>query len=87
MENEEKTWTHIHFDLSVVDFVAIRKIMEDLRWKGVTFDSGGTREVYEWHTDWSLEGPMSVRDLTDLLDEKGIAHTTVKTLEPIDNHD
>ena len=78
MENEEDTWTHIHFDLGVVNFDAIRDIQRDLLEKGITFDSGGTRETFEWHTDWSLDRPMSVRDLTNLLDEKGIAHTTVE---------
>ena len=96
MENEEDTWTHIHFDLGVVNFDAIRAIQRDLLKEGITFDSGGTRETFEWHTDWSLTSRcrcrecvsgdlMSsadytklVKDLTDLLDEKGIAHTTVE---------
>jgi hypothetical protein len=34
----------------------------------------------EWHTDWSLEGPMSVKDITTYLDEEGISYTTVEVL-------
>jgi len=73
-----ETWTHIHFDLDVTDFAAIRTIQKELLENGVSFDSGGTKDTFEWHTDWSLEGPMSVEDLTKILNEKDIPHTTVE---------
>ena len=73
-----ETWTHIHFDLAVTDFAAIRTIQKELLENGVSFDSGTDGTIFEWHTDWSLEGPMSVEDLTKLLNEKDIPHTTVE---------
>ena len=74
-------WTHIHFDLSKVTMDKLSAIEDELREKGVTFDTGcvlapdGPRE---WHTDWALEGPMNVTDLTKYLDGKGIEYETVK---------
>ena len=34
-------------------------------------------ETREWHTDWSLVGPMSVADIASFLVTKRIAFTTV----------
>ena len=52
-----------------------------LRRRGVSFDTGvtlATNGPREWHTDWSLEGPMSVKDITNYLDEENIDYSTVK---------
>jgi len=76
-----KTWTHIHFNLLEVDNDLLLIIEEDLREQGVTFDTGRLMKPEgprEWHTDWSLEGPMSVKDITTYLDEEGISYTTVE---------
>ena len=72
-------WTHIHFDLNKITLDELFSVETELSEKGVYFDTGtcipnGPRE---WHTDWSLEGPMSVADLTKHLDELGIEYTTV----------
>ena len=74
------TWTHIHFNLKVVDLQTIYAIEDELLKEGVTFDTGcwitpeGPRE---WHTDWSLEGPLTVEDIAKRLDEKGVSYTLV----------
>lgn len=79
-----KTWTHIHFNLLEVDMQTIYDIEGELHEKGVFFDTGthirpeGPRE---WHTDWSLSGPMSVEDLSKYLDDKGVTYTLVKVLK------
>ena len=78
------TWTHIHFNLLEVDINALFEIEAELREsEGVSFDTGcwmtpeGPRE---WHTDWSLEGTMSVEDLAKYLDDKSVPYTLVKVL-------
>lgn len=74
-------WTHIHFDLSKVTMDELWNIETKLRRRGVSFDTGCTlapNGPREWHTDWSLEGPMSVEDITNYLDEENIDYSTVK---------
>ena len=74
------TWTHIHFNLTEVELQTIYAIEDELSKEGVTFDTGcwitpeGPRE---WHTDWSLEGPLTVEDIAKRLDEKGVSYTLV----------
>ena len=75
-----EVWTHFHFNLLQVPMDTLYSIESDLKDKGVYFDAGcwmtpeGPRE---WHTDWSLEGPMDVNALAKYLDEKGIPYTVV----------
>ena len=76
----EKTWTHIHFDLTEVDIDYLFQIRRDLGEQGVTFDTGTNIPdgPHEWHTDWSLEGPMDVADLCAHLDVRKVPYTLVK---------
>ncbi len=52
----------------------------ELRNRGVSFDTGtlfGPKGPREWHTDWSLGGPMTVEDISSYLTEEGVPHTLV----------
>tara|TARA_B100001778_G_scaffold220830_1_gene183128 strand:+ start:784 stop:1035 length:252 start_codon:yes stop_codon:yes gene_type:complete len=75
-----ENWTHFHFNLLQVDMSTLRAIETELKDNGVYFDTGcwmqpeGPRE---WHTDWSLEGPMSVEELAKHLDDKEIPYKMV----------
>jgi len=53
-----------------------------LRDEGVRFDSGTSipNGPHEWHTDWSLEGPMDVADICAYLDVRKVPYTLVKIL-------
>ncbi len=76
----EKTWTHIHFNLTEVDIDYLYLLRRDLGEQGVTFDTGTNIPdgPHEWHTDWSLEGPMDVADLCAHLDVRKVPYTLVK---------
>jgi len=78
----EKTWTHIHFNLTEVDIDYLYLLRRDLGEQGVTFDTGTNIPdgPHEWHTDWSLEGPMDVADLCAHLDVRKVPYTLVKTI-------
>lgn len=80
--HKEKTWTHIHFDLKEVDLNYLFQIKSDLYEQGVTFDTGTNIPdgPHEWHTDWSLDGPMDVAQLCAHLDVKEVPYTLVKLL-------
>jgi len=78
----DKTWTHIHFDLKEVDMDYLFDTKARLRDEGVRFDSGTSipNGPHEWHTDWSLEGPMDVADICAYLDVRKVPYTLVKIL-------
>ena len=82
---KKKTWTHIHFDLEEVDLRYLFQIREDLNALGTTFDTGTNlpNGPHEWHTDWSLDGPLDVADLCAYLDARKVPYILVKEL----NHD
>jgi hypothetical protein len=78
-----KTWTHIHFNLNQEDIDNLFRMRSNLREEGVSFDTGtviGPEGPHEWHTDWSLEGPMDVVDICAYLDVRKVKYTLVKIL-------
>ena len=79
----DKTWTHIHFDMDEVDIDYLFELRKTLRDEGVTFDTGTDllANTHEWHTDWSLEGRMDVADLAAFLDVRKVKYTLVKQLK------
>ena len=80
---DEKTWTHIHFNMDEVDIDYLFELRKTLREEGDTFDSGTDLigNTHEWHTDWSLEGRMDVADLAAFLDVRKVKYTLVKQLK------
>tara|TARA_B100001179_G_scaffold172374_1_gene127786 strand:- start:482 stop:781 length:300 start_codon:yes stop_codon:yes gene_type:complete len=82
-------WTHFHFDLEKVKTSDVYAAEDELGTLDVGFDtatamkrSGLLRNKFlgktrEWHTDWSLRGPMSVADIASFLVNKRIAFSTV----------
>tara|TARA_B100000575_G_scaffold251962_1_gene219661 strand:+ start:17874 stop:18134 length:261 start_codon:yes stop_codon:yes gene_type:complete len=80
---DDKTWTHIHFDMDEVDIDYLFELKKTLRDEGVTFDTGTDlmANTHEWHTDWSLEGRMDVADLAAFLDVRKVKYTLVKQLK------
>ena len=80
---EEKTWTHIHFDMDEVDIDYLFELRKTLRDEGVTFDTGTDllANTHEWQTDWSLKGRMDVADLAAFLDVRKVKYTLVKQLK------
>lgn len=80
---DEKTWTHIHFNMDEVDIDYLFELKKTLREEGVTFDTGTDllSNTHEWQTDWSLEGRMDVADLAAFLDVRKVKYTLVKQLK------
>ncbi len=80
---DEKTWTHIYFNLDEVDIDYLFELRRTLREEGVTFDTGTDMmtDTHEWHTDWSLKGRMDVADLAAFLDIRKVKYTLVKQLK------
>lgn len=83
--SEPPTWTHIHFDLNDVNIDYMQRLRNDLLDEGVYFDyaigvNPNKWRALEWHTDWSLTGPMDVADICALLDVRDIKYTLVKVL-------
>lgn len=68
-------WVHILF-VEKEDHERLNEIKEELFERGVYFDAGEelVRGIVEWHTDWSLTGPMSVRDICEYLAERRIEY-------------
>lgn len=80
---DEKTWTHIHFNMDEVDIDYLFELRRTLREEGVTFDTGTDllSNTHEWQTDWSLEGRMDVADLAAFLNVRKVKYTLVKQLK------
>ena len=80
---DDKTWTHIHFNMDEVDIDYLFELKKTLREEGVTFDTGTDLlgNTHEWQTDWSLKGRMDVADLAAFLDARKVKYTLVKQLK------
>jgi len=80
----ENTWAHIHIHFNRFEesnpntMEEVRSIESELKDKGVYFDTANYvdphADMREWHTDWSLTGPMSVSDLCEYLENLGIQY-------------
>ena len=50
-------------------------LCEELRKRGVTFDTGYSTEGMNWELDWSIQGHMSAQDILLELEELKINYT------------
>jgi len=64
-----------HVTIAPHDVEQARSLCENLRGRGVTFDTGYGPDGMDWELDESLEGPLTADDILFELEDLGVNYT------------